>query len=930
MLIERYRQSSLLRRSLTECLAGAGGLTVIRGPVGSGKTELLHSLAREAADAGALFLCVTAIRADRRAPLSVVDQVFAGLDLSADEATQVSRLLTDAVLSALLHDCEDEAAAQSAAPVLEELTSVLLAASEDTPVVVAVDDAHFMDAASLRWLHHLIRRVGRSRVLVVLAESSSVRLPLPLLSAGLLSQSRCCHVRSGLLSPHEVKLLLAEHPEFPGECDPALCYEVTGGNLRLLNALIEDCRTSRPPAEVVGAAFGQAVLTCLFRSDPMLLPFARALAVLDEPVSLALLSDLLGLGAASINWALDAAKDAGLLAEGRFRHQRARSAVLDVTTPQEQADLHKSVAHLLYRNGAAAVTVARHEIAAYHPDAPWSTRVLREAAEQALDDDDAGLALDCLRLAERGELDEAERASIQAVIVRAKWRVDPASAARDIWELLNASRAGCLDVKHEVELVNHMSWYGRPAEAAEVLKRVRSSAELRGDGSNGVAAALRSTGVQLAYTYPGVFERTIGERLSPTGPVLAATSERARTRAVGIVDTLLTDGLTKQVLDDANALLHESRLNEHTYEPIMQSLGAMVLADCLTGAAFWCDALLREAEERRAPTWCAQISAIRAMISLRQGDLVEAERHGRAALSRIQPRGLGIFIGCPLSTLTLVAIRIGQYDTALNHLSVPVPDAMFQTPVGLRYLRARGRYYLARQCYREAVEDFEACGKLMDAWGIDLPGLVPWRTDLAEAHLGMGIPARDLAVDQLARLGPFNKRTRGISLRVLAAATELKDRSPILREAVDVLRTSGDQVELADALLDLSNTQYSLDEHTKARVTGRRAQQIAAQCKMAISLRTPSSNAPGQQEATPEGAGEDLIVLKLSDAERRVASLAAQGYTNRQISSKLYITVSTVEQHLTRVYRKLEVKRRADLPVTLLVTGHHLTGAGTT
>ena len=55
----------------------------------------------------------------------------------------------------------------------------------------------------------------------------------------------------------------------------------------------------------------------------------------------------------------------------------------------------------------------------------------------------------------------------------------------------------------------------------------------------------------------------------------------------------------------------------------------------------------------------------------------------------------------------------------------------------------------------------------------------------------------------------------------------------------------------------------------------------------------------------------------LSDAEQRVAALAADGYSNREISGKLFITVSTVEQHLTRIYRKLNVSRRDDLPPSL-------------
>lgn len=70
---------------------------------------------------------------------------------------------------------------------------------------------------------------------------------------------------------------------------------------------------------------------------------------------------------------------------------------------------------------------------------------------------------------------------------------------------------------------------------------------------------------------------------------------------------------------------------------------------------------------------------------------------------------------------------------------------------------------------------------------------------------------------------------------------------------------------------------------------------------------------------------DDERLEQLSEAERRVGALAAQGRTNREIASKLCITVSTVEQHLTRVYRKLSVKRRKDLPAGLQtpVVGSH-------
>jgi DNA-binding CsgD family transcriptional regulator len=80
----------------------------------------------------------------------------------------------------------------------------------------------------------------------------------------------------------------------------------------------------------------------------------------------------------------------------------------------------------------------------------------------------------------------------------------------------------------------------------------------------------------------------------------------------------------------------------------------------------------------------------------------------------------------------------------------------------------------------------------------------------------------------------------------------------------------------------------------------------------------PDPPEPGRDErAEGTAAGEiesENVRAELTDAERRVAALAAKGCTNREIASRLFITVSTVEQHLTKIYRKLNVRRRSDLP----------------
>jgi DNA-binding CsgD family transcriptional regulator len=78
-------------------------------------------------------------------------------------------------------------------------------------------------------------------------------------------------------------------------------------------------------------------------------------------------------------------------------------------------------------------------------------------------------------------------------------------------------------------------------------------------------------------------------------------------------------------------------------------------------------------------------------------------------------------------------------------------------------------------------------------------------------------------------------------------------------------------------------------------------------------------NGSRRDESRPSNSLVADLSYALSDAELRVASLAALGYTNREISSELRITISTVEQHLTRTYRKLAVKGRAKLAERLLV-----------
>jgi DNA-binding CsgD family transcriptional regulator len=272
-----------------------------------------------------------------------------------------------------------------------------------------------------------------------------------------------------------------------------------------------------------------------------------------------------------------------------------------------------------------------------------------------------------------------------------------------------------------------------------------------------------------------------------------------------------------------------------------------------------------------------------------------------------------------MASMLLSSVAMGKHEAAEKYLDTPVPEAMFQTPCVLPYLQARGRFYLATNRPQAAVAEFQTCGELMTRWGFDLPGFVPWRTDMAQAHLAMGNSddAKSLAAKQLARIAPGQLRTRGITLRTLALALDIEQRVETLSEAVELLEKSGDRLELAYALADLGDAYRVAGREHRAGAMGQRARLLGAECGAA---HIGTKRSPRIVEAKGQGENQERVSLtSLSEAERRVATLAANGYTNRQIAIRLHVTMSTVEQHLTRVYRKLNISRRTDLPLTLLL-----------
>ncbi|AWS45601.1 LuxR family transcriptional regulator [Streptosporangium sp. 'caverna'] len=899
VVVERQEQLAGFMTALAECQAGNGRLLAVSGSLASGKTTLLRVFTERAAAAGFHVLWATGARTERELPLSLVNQFCRDFPVKIDHA-----------------DCANQAELIRVVPIA---AAALLTAGEQTPVLLAVDDLHHVDALSLHSLIYLIRRIRSARILVVVSGGDLVEPTDPQLYAELMELASGNHLTLPPLSRRGVGELLAEAlGDQPTDALVDACTRASGGNPLLTRTLIADLRNSGGPnldrdGQVLpGPAYTAAIRRYVESCGPVTRRVLAATALFDRrppagPLTLARLAEV---DTAAARRALAGLESAGLVSDGWLPHPGTRQAMLEQLPPAALTDLHLRAARLLYEEGSAPLTVARHLLAAGRtPD--WAGPVLSVAAEELLGTGDTELAVALLRLAHDGATDDMERAGLKVALLQAEWRTDPAAAGHRLGQLAAAARAGQLSVAARVATAHCLLWLGRTAEAVEMLDKL---AALEVDAEQ--SAEIRFLMVWARFTHPGLLDdEPMEPRASRRGAEGVVSTRDALAHAL---ETVLAKGPNSAAVVTAEQALPRSPLRGDAMASLATALIILIYSDHLETATLWADRLLAQAGERGAPSWRGMLMAVRADIALRSGQLADAQRYAEVALGMMSRESWSTAIGVPLGTVLLAHTARGQLAEAGRQLDQPVPDAMFQTVWGLYYLRARGGYYLATGRAEAALDDFTTCGDLMARWNLDLPALVPWRIHAAHAYLALNQPeqARALAEIQLTQLGQEPSRTKAAALRVLAAVAPLSQRPTLLREAAEMLRACGDRLELAHALADLSQAQRSLGDFHRARMTVRRAYDLAGDCQ-ADALR--QRLLPDVDDAVLEAADEpDAEALSsLSDAERRVAALAAQGSTNRQIANKLFVTVSTVEQHLTKVYRKLNVTRRVDLLVKL-------------
>ncbi|MFI9046835.1 LuxR C-terminal-related transcriptional regulator [Streptomyces sp. NPDC053427] len=922
MLLEREAELVRIRAALDAAQAGDSSLLVATGPLGSGRSALLCRLP-ELVDADTRVLRANASLRESDFAFGAVRQLFdpllsaTGVHKAPGATTPHDRFgpptltgdrPTTGTGGAL---ADSEAVQRSAQSLLAEA-----GAGEQPRLLILVDDLQWVDGPSLRWLAHLTRRQHGLRAVVVctLADGDH-RARHPLVREVVRTARDVLPLAP--LSPEGIRTLFTERHLAPAQDAYARAvHDATGGNPLFVTALRRALGdTGRPPTAELPALCPAEVRDRIaghLRIQPQpVRDVAAAVAALGDHSDPTLLAELAGIDEVGFLAARRVLTEAGLLAAGReirFVHRVVRDAVDACQTHAERERSHNAAADLLYRCGRPAEQVAAHLRAVVHPGRPWSATVLRSAADTALRD---------------GRPVEAARYLRSALLHH---RTQDEHRARVLVDLATVERAFDPDAC-ERHLTQAIALLHTPGDRAAATLRIPLT--LLGTPSATAAELLRDAAAALddadvPHTEPAAdlalrLEARLRHSRHETPVELESSADRLRSmgprpqlNTVGereLVSVLLWAGTLAGSLTGEEAARTGNRILErepataaraHTTLPLV--MASLCAAESVRGASSW---LAGDQRTRRmyAPgaddvLQCAE----RAFVLMAKGRAAPAREHVERALS------LDAAHWQPPAVMSLASVAFELRDPVLSERILA--HARYRRPAGLALGATlqilQGVTDAQNGRSRKALGTLLTCGRQLEVAGWRNSALFPWRPYAIGLHkrLGEAEAALRLAEDELAWARAWGAPTS------LGRALRLKgwllggDGLDLLREAVDTLRSSPYEVELARTLVLLARRGGG----PEAAALLREAAEIAAACGIPW-LAERAERDPDSTRVPPSTV--------LTPSERRIVSMVADGLSNQDIANELGVSCRAVEKHLTSSYRKLGVSGRRELVTAL-------------
>jgi DNA-binding CsgD family transcriptional regulator len=922
-LLERERELAAVDE-LLEC----GGSVLVEGRAGIGKTALLETACARAAERGLEVLRARGSELEAGFAFGVVRQLFERYMAGAGEDER-DRLLTGpagAVRPLLGGGVGEPSAFDTSFAVLHGLYWLTVNLAERRPLLVAVDDAQWVDEPSQRWLAHLAPRLDGPAVALLVALRPPSALPETWLEA-LQAEARAV-VRPELLSEGAVGRVV--RAALGPQATDALCAAVwaaSGGNPLYLAELLRAARlegrplAERDPVELLaGGREGVArrVLAGVRGLGPHALRLAQALAVIGDGCELRHaaaithleMSEAIAVAAGLVRLEVLADDD-----PPRFIHPLVRDAVEGSLASDARDALHRAAALALHADGAPPGQVAAHLVVLRPAGDGWVLARLREAAEAAMRSGAPGAAAGLLGRA----LSEPPRNDERVEVLREAAQAE-ASAGRELAcvQLEDAlARATEPRQRAEValEVAEAYAALFRWVDAVDVIERVLR--EL-GEVDDALVARLEGELVicalhdaRRASRVAAVLERLSSRPLSGSAVEALGVARgmamvlagRPASEAAAPLQEALSRAAPRAENWDTRAALLWSLVTAERFELVEAALGPMVAEAHRSGSA-------------RA--FVAVYSTI-GLLKLRLGALPEADAAARLALRVLQEGDFAPGLAFAATVLADVAVEAGELDEAQALFGLLPQEGW---PAGLATVlipAARGRLRLAQGRPADALADFQLCGEMFrpELWGREMRdvGYLHARAGAAQALMRMGErgAAGKLAAAELADVRVFGApRALGIAARVAGLAEGGEQGLELLEESVATLRGSPALLELAHSLTELGAALRRAGERAAAREPLAEGLELAARS----GARRLAARAREELKATGARPRREWRtgVEALTPAELRIVRLAAEGRTNREIAHELYVTLKTVEGHLSRAYTKLGIEGRAELP----------------
>ncbi|MFV2120143.1 ATP-binding protein, partial [Streptomyces sp. Act-28] len=821
-----------------------GGVIGFAGPAGLGKTTLLAHLRRSATDRGCTVLSARGGEQERQVPFHVMRQlvqpVFAAMP--EGERREILGDWYDIVAPATGLSAPRPGASPDPQGVRDGLDWVITNLSvRGGPVVLVIDDVHWVDRESLAWLIAFAARAGELGMLIAVAcrpdELPTDALPLHNLVARNRSHAHELAPLTAAAVSRIVRTALGEHAD---ESFCRECWAITGGNpFEVVELTAKGGDRGLVPREenipqlraLASAVKGSGLVERLEQLGPSAVRLAWAAAVVGNGVPTGVVGAVAALGDAQLDDAVARLETARILTTlpnlkrervVEFSHPLIATAVYRSIPHGVRVGMHGVAAQALVDEGHGATAAARHMLEMHPEGDPWVVRQLRRAARDSFSAGAPEAARRYLARALREPPDVEDRAQVLFELGSANLPHEPATAVNQLRAALEEPKIG-QDLREVVtyRLAQALVHTGRMEQATELLTeearrttsartRLRMQAQqFKWNAVNGAEHDSRGRSRLLTQFAKRLAGRDLAER-----HILGL-------RAWHVV--LHGEPVARSLRYAEQALRGGMSWTDQDFGFEVPAVVALTL--------MYCDQPGRAEElfhdgiaEFETKGWRgAHLSfayTLLGYVRFRRGRLAEAEDFVRSGLRIADRVGQGVpaqlyAVGALVETL----LARGRTDEARRvadeyRFGEDVPGTVvYPDPQAVR-----GKLLLARGRIDEAIQQLTAAGERLKQRGTRNPAWSPWQLDLSLA-LADRRPeeARHHADEAVSRAREFGTASAvGQALRVAAAVSEPARAVPLLAEAVDHLEQSPAAYELAHALVDHGTALRSVGDLDRA------------------------------------------------------------------------------------------------------------------